>query len=507
MRNQYEDAFETRLRRVLHEVAEAASDGPLGTFAAAKGSLGVRSVPARSGRARLRLIVGTGVVLASALGTGVAAATGAFSAQANNVLREVTAGEPVTQPGASSGPRSTSPGSTATSSPPPTPSEEHRVLDVPGPDGSRLELWTYTEANGTVCHADVVTTPGKPVFPGAPPLPNDGACGGGGGGHPYRASSGALSMIIASSVMPGTAHVTIHFRDGVVAHPLVAKGWIALFAPYGAYVSGFTQTEHGSAGRVLQSFTSPPHNPVPASAPTPEGPSTPVTAAQERLKAEIVARCSTEPGVRRAAAKIVPYSDAVQPGAGPGGPNGPLPTPTYAIAVALGGRITDATLACGHQPLGHVPPDLPPVTWSSALLAFDADNGSLVVSSMGQSPWPAGFAALPSLQPGAPPPPRPRSVVLGPLEAGRTLTVVPGTRLEVLLPGSPVVRWSLRDEGPGHFPLMEMRDTAVAAGGVRSVWFAVSDGAQTIRASSYCSTPGAGACAGGRWWVRVVVRG
>jgi hypothetical protein len=496
--NKSSESLEARLVAALHEVVKAMPDRPSRSWEEAKTRLGdeidepPRSASGfRSRTSRLALIVGTGVVAAGALGAGIAAADGAFNQQANKVLHQVVAGVPVTNPGTSPSPT----GTANSLAPPPTPGQERLVLSTPGPEGSTLELWTYTLANGTVCHADVINAAGLPIAAGKPALPNDGACGGAGGGHIYRSASGALYWILANTVVPATSTVTMSFGDGTKVEPPVADDWMAVSLPYAEYASGFTQTEYDASGKVLQSFTNPPAVSGATASIGTAVTDLVVTTRDENLEASLVQHYRSMPGVTGAEAKIVPYTDVgYVPGTGRGGSPLVGPQPGVVLAIALSGRFsTPSGMSSGYE-----------------LLVIDFTSGA-VLDDTGGGPqnWPPGFAALPDLPVGSEPSP-PTVLTLTNTDNGKTFTIVPSSRVEVTLTGSPTEQWQAPPTGVADAPVInEVSEVAQASGDNLSTWIAGMDGTRSITATATCPAASSGSCDSTdvTWSVRIIVSG
>jgi hypothetical protein len=276
--------IETRLRDAFAEVAQLIPDSPPTSFHEAKArhagptDSGItsnlsstesefwnRQRPRWSRRPRsLTAIVVAGVIAAGGVGTGIAAAAGAFSptptAQnaleqlSKNAARDVAGVQPV-------GPR-TAPG----------PTTEHFLVTDPGPEGTTITVWSSSPTPGMSCFVAEVSEVGESTFPGKPPNPDGGGCGGapnagasasatqltGGGGSIWRSSSGVLYMIESSATVPSTARVVITFADGTTITPAVGNGWFAFGVPYDEWAAGFTQTEYSDSGTALYTLHQPP---------------------------------------------------------------------------------------------------------------------------------------------------------------------------------------------------------------------------------------------------------
>jgi hypothetical protein len=266
--------IETRLTAAFGELADVIPDSPPSTFQEASAWYAVTldaEAPdaetefwkrgrrwSRRPRSLTALVVG-GIIATGGVGTGIAAAAGAFSPSPSvqHTLSQLTknasgiAGAqsptPVTQP---------------------TPETEHFLVTDPGPEGTTISVWASSPMPGVNCFVAEVSEAGEPTFAGKPPQQDGGGCGGspdptasasatlltGGGGSIWRSPSGALYMIVSSATVPGTARVTITFADGTTITPAIGSGWFAFGVPYGEWAGGFVQIESAGSGSTLYTF-------------------------------------------------------------------------------------------------------------------------------------------------------------------------------------------------------------------------------------------------------------
>jgi hypothetical protein len=211
--------------------------------------------PARRRKSRGWILPISLVTGLAGVGAAAAAATGVFSSRADHVFRGL-----YSEPAPAAFGRL----------PSFNPAKEKLEVTDPGPEGTKISVWTYQEST-IQCVAIVESERGKPLSSGKGAGTPGGCSGGvpnpgrrtstttvpapdrtyGGDGGTWRSDAGTLYFLVGSSAPADASRVVLTFSGGTVMSAAVQNGWFAVGFPYRLVSESYSGVFYGPSGHLI----------------------------------------------------------------------------------------------------------------------------------------------------------------------------------------------------------------------------------------------------------------